>query len=146
MINEHDIKDMDDDGIMREHCWYPSYKESRLTKMTPAHMVKEFIEVTSQVPTKALYAGLIKEEFEEWYSANIHSDRAEELKELTDLVYVIFGYAEACGWDLMEAFRRVHVNNVGRCVQSDGSVQRNSSGKIIKNPAYPKVYLGDLVG
>ena len=68
-----------------------------------------------------------------------------ELKELADLVYVCYGYANACGYDLDEAIRRVHENNVGRCVQPDGSIKRREDGKILKNEDYPKVDLGDLV-
>jgi len=49
------------------------------------------------------------------------------------------------GYDLDEAVRRVHENNVGRCVQPDGSVKRREDGKIIKNKDYPKVNLTDLV-
>jgi predicted HAD superfamily Cof-like phosphohydrolase len=67
------------------------------------------------------------------------------LKELSDLVYVVFGLANAKGWDLMEAVRRVHANNMGRCMQPDGSVKRREDGKIIKNKDYPAVDLSDLV-
>jgi len=64
---------------------------------------------------------------------------------LADLVYVIYGFANAKGWDLDEAIRRVHVNNLGRCIQPDGTIQRRVDGKILKNKDYPKVNLEDLV-
>ncbi len=69
----------------------------------------------------------------------------EEMKELTDLVYVIYGYALAKGFNLEEAVRRVHKNNLGRCIQPDGSVQRRPDGKILKNKDYPKVSLEGLI-
>jgi len=68
-----------------------------------------------------------------------------ELKELSDLVYVIYGYANAKGWDLDEAIYRVHANNIGRCIQADGSIQRREDGKILRRKDYPKVELGDLL-
>jgi predicted HAD superfamily Cof-like phosphohydrolase len=69
----------------------------------------------------------------------------KDLKELADLVYVIYGYALAAGYNLDEAVERVHDNNLGRCVQPDGTVKRREDGKIIKNPDYPAVYLKDLI-
>jgi predicted HAD superfamily Cof-like phosphohydrolase len=58
---------------------------------------------------------------------------------------VIYGYANAKGWDLAEAVLRVHNNNVGRCIQPDGSIKRRADGKVMKNPDYPKPNLSDLV-
>jgi predicted HAD superfamily Cof-like phosphohydrolase len=108
-------------------------------------MVKEFAEKTEQEPQAFLYAALIGEEADEWRSEYLRDTKEEQLKELADLVYVIYGFANAKGWDLDEAVRRVHINNLGRCIQPDGSVQRRADGKILKNPDYPKVNLTDLV-
>ena len=116
----------------------------------PMAMVKEFSRIMGQAPDADLYATLIIEEFNEWYDElqwfNEHYvDTIEpQLKELADLLYVIYGYANAMGWDLDEALQRVHDNNVGRCVQPDGTVKRREDGKILKNKDYPKVDLGDL--
>jgi len=126
------------------------------TKTVP-EMVREFARTMGQEKNPILSESLIDEEYEEWsYEANLQSgevskhyseayDPAKELKELSDLVYVIYGYANARGWDLEESTRRVHENNMGRCIQPDGSIKRREDGKIEKNKAYPKVYLGDLV-
>lgn len=113
--------------------------------MTVPQMVKEFSVKTGQLPQPYLYAGLIAEEADEWRSEYQRDTGPEQLKELADLVYVIYGFANAKGWDLDEAVRRVHENNLGRCIQPDGSVQRRADGKILKNPDYPKVDLTDLV-
>jgi NTP pyrophosphatase (non-canonical NTP hydrolase) len=110
---------------------------------TVADMVGEFLEKTGQEPTPNLYISLISEEFDEFVDAIPFSE--EELKELADLVYVIYGYADACGYNLDEAVRRVHANNLGRCTQPDGTVKRREDGKILKNPEHPKVYLKDLL-
>jgi hypothetical protein len=115
-------------------------------------MVREFVTLTGQKPDPELSAKLIKEEFEEWDWERFLSvggeevyDPKRELKELADLLYVIYGYANVRGWDVEVAFRRVHDNNLGRCVQPDGTVKRREDGKIIKNPDYPAVYLEDLI-
>ena len=166
--------------------------------MSVRKMVNSFAEITGQEGTKQLYLTLIEEEYDEWKKEIGGHEPVRELKELSDLVYVIYGYARAVdfmlvpsveqltgdmaiqdtidlwleeygcgsarrehmllekvlgliynyaaykGWDLDEAVRRVHNNNVGRCVQPDGTVQRRTDGKIIKNETYPKVELGDL--
>jgi NTP pyrophosphatase (non-canonical NTP hydrolase) len=108
-------------------------------------MVKEFSRRTGQKGSPPLYAGLLQEEFDEWRSEYLRGTKEPQLKELADLVYVIYGYANAAGYNLDEAIKRVHYNNLGRCLQPDGSIKRRYDGKIEKNPLYPKVELGDLV-
>lgn len=132
MITDHDIRDMDTNGVMWEYYNSPLVSE----------MVKEFSEVLDQEPNPTLYQHLIFEEFEEFETAFYKED---ELKEMADLVYVVYGYANAKGYNLDEALRRVHANNLGRCIQPDGSILRREDGKIIKNKDYPKVMLDDLV-
>ena len=147
MITRQDIEDM---GY---EYYNPDYKTKvKLFNFTPMDMVQEFAEVMGQKPNAELYEKLVIEEFEEWFEIldciqcdELEDDTEYELKELSDLVYVIFGYANAIGWNLMEAIRRVHVNNMGRCMQPDGSVKRREDGKIIKNKDYPAVDLSDLV-
>jgi len=114
---------------------------------TPLEMVKEYAETSGQKPDSLLYADLINEEFNEWLDTWSYSlgDTAENLKELSDLVYVAYGYAGSRGWDLDEAVRRVHENNMGRMYQPDGTIKRREDGKILKNKDYPKVNLSDLV-
>jgi predicted HAD superfamily Cof-like phosphohydrolase len=139
------LNDTDLDAFGYDY-WVSDYKTKvRVQNMTPMSMVKEFSKKTEQVPQPYLYAGLIAEEADEWRSEYQRDTGVEQLKELADLVYVIYGFANAKGWDLDEAVRRVHLNNLGRCIQPDGSVQRRADGKIMKNPDYPKVDLTDLV-
>jgi len=120
-------------------------------KPTILDMVEEFRVTMGQDKDPCMSVQLIKEEYKEWIEAlNTLSDSTalddmKELKELADLVYVIYGYANSIGWDLDEAVRRVHQNNMGRCIQPDGTIKRREDGKIIKNPEYPKVNLEDLV-
>lgn len=124
--------------------YYSGVEPETRDHMTVSEMVQEFASVTGQTPTPSLYVKLIGEELDEWAKEGMRKSE-KDLKELSDLVYVIYGYANAMGYDLDEAVRRVHENNVGRCIQSDGSVKRRADGKIEKNKNYPKVRLGDLL-
>ena len=130
-------QDMEDLGV--------DYYTAPPAPKPPMAMVKEFSRIMGQAPDADLYATLIMEEFNEWQSEYFVGTPELELKELADLLYVIYGYANAMGWDLDEALQRVHDNNVGRCIQPDGTVKRREDGKILKNKDYPKVDLGDLV-
>lgn len=142
MLNETDLEAFES----LYGYWGSDYKtRTRVLNMTPMSMVKEFADRTGQKPEPYLYAGLIAEEADEWRSEYLRDTQEAQLKELADLVYVIYGFANAKGWDLDEAVRRIHINNVGRCIQPDGSVQRRADGKIMKNPDYPKVNLIDLI-
>lgn len=126
--------------------WTPEDEQLRKDHIgkSPLDMVKEFQEVTQQKSYPSLYVLLAQEEFMEWEEEGFVKGQ-KDLKELADLVYVLYGYANAMGYDLDEAFRRVHENNMGRMYQPDGTIKRREDGKIIKNKDYPKADLGDLV-
>jgi len=117
-------------------------QEYKALNPTPLDMVKEFSTKTEQEPDPSLYETLIKEEFQEFLTATTPE---EALKELSDLVYVCYGYALSKGWELNEAIKRVHENNLGRVVQPDGTIKRREDGKILKNKDHPKVVLKDLL-
>ena len=124
-------------------------KEGR-TKIRPSlmDMVEEFRSTAGQKKNPSTSVMLIKEEFQEWIeelNKLTSGSDAAELKELADLVYVIYGYANVMDWDLDEAIQRVHENNMGRMYQPDGTIKRNAHGKVEKNKDYPKVNLSDLV-
>ena len=92
---------------------------------------------------------LIEEEFNEVCDAaetlsRSLEDRENLLKELADLAYVIYGTAEAFGWDLDEAVKRVHESNMSK-LGADGKPIYRSDGKVLKGPNYKEPYLGDLV-
>ena len=125
-------------------------KQMTFLSNTPADMVAEYAEVTKQEGTETLYRRLIEEEYIELYEEMYTllrpvTDREAELKEMADLIYVLYGYARVKGYNLDKAVERVHKNNMGRMLQPDGTIKRREDGKIIKNPEYPRVYLGDLV-
>lgn len=135
MINNEDIEAFNETNSY--------YTVDGVIKSSIPSMVMSFMRKAQQEPDKDLYFRLVLEESDEWFRAE---SQAEELKELADLVYVIYGYAISNGWDLDEAIRRVHNNNMGRMTQPDGTIRRRLDGKIEKNPHYPKVDLSDLLG
>lgn len=139
MITHEDIEAFSDS--------YAYWTEPDNHYATPMEMVKYFKKFTGQDGTPQLYSRLIMEEYDEWKQEllQINGDRTSELKELADLVYVIYGYALSKGWNLDEALYRVHVNNVLRVTQPDGTIKRREDGKIMKRENAPKVRLDDLV-
>lgn len=142
MINNTDIEAFES----MYGYWGCDYStKAKVHNMTPMSMVKGFAEKTGQKPQPSLYASLIAEEADEWRSEYLRDTTDQQLKELADLVYVIYGFANAKGWDLDEAIRRVHQSNMGRVIQDDGSIKYRADGKVLKNPNAPKCDLSDLV-
>lgn len=87
---------------------------------------------------------LIAEEFEELRTAINNEPYENELKELADLVYVCFQFAENMEWDLEEALDRVHKSNMSK-LGLDGKPIRRADGKVLKGPQYQPPNLTDLV-
>ena len=98
-------------------------------------------------PDKAdMQLSLIREEYAELRDAHYDEDISDEatLKELADLVYVCYQYAENLEWDLNQALCRVHESNMSK-LGPDGKPIRRDDGKILKGPNYRPPYLSDLV-
>ena len=87
---------------------------------------------------------LIVEEVHEFIDAVEQESYENELKELADLVYVCFQFAENMEWDLEEALIRVHKSNMSK-LGLDGKPIRREDGKILKGPNYQPPKLDDLV-
>ncbi len=62
---------------------------------------------------------------------------------ISQLIYCLFGYADAMGWDLLEAFKRVHASNMSK-LGEDGKPIRRADGKVLKGPNYTLPDLEDL--
>ena len=69
---------------------------------------------------------------------------SEALKELADLVYVCYQYAENMGWFLDEALDRVHQSNMSK-LGKDGKPIYREDGKVLKGPDYEPPTLMDLI-
>jgi predicted HAD superfamily Cof-like phosphohydrolase len=93
---------------------------------------------------------LIVEEFKEFLDAEnqlllgFTINATDCLKELADLVYVCYQYAENLGWDLDEALNRVHRSNMSK-LGEDGEPVYREDGKVLKGPNYEPPNLSDLV-
>ena len=87
---------------------------------------------------------LIVEEYKEFVEAFNSKDYKEELKELADLVYVCFQFAENMEWDLEEVLDRVHKSNMSK-LGLDGKPIYRADGKVLKGPNYQPPTLTDLV-
>ena len=94
--------------------------------------------------------GLIVEEFKEFlestgflfrHGSNV---QVECLKELADLVYVCYQYAENMRWDLDKAIHLVHESNMSKLDEYGKPIFRED-GKVLKGPNYKPPNLADLV-
>ena len=100
-------------------------------------------------PSRAVQKELIVEEFKEFLQAEgmlfRHGRNAKEecLKELADLVYVCYQYAENMGWFLDEALDRVHQSNLSKLDEEGNPIYRED-GKVLKGPNYKPPTLEDL--
>jgi NTP pyrophosphatase (non-canonical NTP hydrolase) len=93
---------------------------------------------------RTMQRDLIVEEFKEFMYAATEESYESELKELADLVYVCFQYAENMEWDLETALNRVHESNLSK-LGLDNKPIRRSDGKVMKGPNYKPPNLSDLV-
>ena len=100
--------------------------------------------------TRSCQKDLIVEEFKEFLESEgmmfRHGYNAQEeaLKELADLVYVCYQYAENMNWFLDEALNRVHVSNMSK-LGEDGKPIYREDGKVLKGPGYKPPDLSDLI-
>lgn len=129
--------------------FYMYWTPEEINTMNVSKMVNHYQATAGQEPGEDLADtmwNLIQEEHTEWVNEASFGENPElELKELADLTYVIYGYARAMGWDLNEAIRRVHDNNMERMYQDNGRILYSETGKVIKNPNVEPVDLEDLI-
>jgi len=97
----------------------------------------------------ALRRRLVEEEYQEFLSAALEmpiftSDLENLLKEMVDLLYVIYGMAATFGWDIDTAFNRVHASNMSK-LGADGKPIYREDGKVLKSKNYIPPDLSDLV-
>ena len=124
-------------------------KKSFLSTQAKEFRSKYNLKNDSTRMTRARQKNLIVEEFKEFLQAEgmlfMHGrNHSEEcLKELADLVYVCYQYAENMGWFLDEAMNRVHESNMSK-LDEDGNPIYRDDGKVLKGPNYKPPDLSDL--
>ena len=125
-------------------------KKSFLSTQAKEFRNKYNIKNDATVPSRKYQKDLIVEEFNEFIQAEGMLFRhgrnfpQECLKELADLVYVCYQYAENMGWFLDEALDRVHKSNMSK-LGEDGKPIYREDGKVLKGPNYKPPELSDLV-
>ena len=124
-------------------------KKSFISTQAKEFRKKYNLKNDSTRPIRARQKELIVEEFKEFLEAEgmlfRHGRNAKEecLKELADLVYVCYQYAENMGWFLDEALDRVHKSNMSK-LGEDGKPIYREDGKVLKGPNYEPPNLEDL--
>ena len=125
-------------------------KTSFLSDQAKEFRKKYNLKSSADRQTRSVQHNLIVEEFKEFLQAEgmlfMHGRNHQEhaLKELADLVYVCYQYAENMSWFLDEALNRVHVSNMSK-LDEDGKPIYREDGKVLKGPNYAPPNLEDLI-
>ncbi len=124
-------------------------KKTFISEQAKEFRTKYQIKNSPLRPDRVRQKELIVEEFKEFLEADgmlfRHGKNVqyECLKELADLVYVCYQYAENMGWFLDEALHRVHQSNLSK-LGEDGKPIYREDGKVLKGPNYAPPNLEDL--
>ena len=125
-------------------------KKTFISEQAKEFRTKYNLKNGTNLKQRTYQKNLIVEEFKEFLEAegmlfrNNTNFPAEALKELADLVYVCYQYAENMGWFLDEALDRVHVSNMSK-LGEDGLPVYREDGKVLKGPNYQPPTLTDLI-
>lgn len=124
--------------------------KSKLSEQATEFRKSFQIRNSSSPASRTMQRTLIVEEFKEFLDAEnqlllgFTVNATDCLKELADLVYVCYQYAENLGWDLDEALNRVHQSNMSK-LDNNGEPIFREDGKVLKGPNYQPPNLKDLV-
>ena len=124
-------------------------KKTFISEQAKEFRTKYKLKNATDRSTRSYQKNLIVEEFKEFLEAEgflfMHGKNNQEnaLKELADLVYVCYQYAENMGWFLDEALHRVHKSNLSK-LGEDGEPIYREDGKVLKGPNYKTPSLEDL--
>ena len=125
-------------------------KKSFLSEQAKEFRTKYSLKNDHSRMTRSCQKDLIVDECKEFLEAEgmlfMHGRNHQEhaLKELADLVYVCYQYAENMGWFLDEALNRVHISNMSK-LDEDGKPIYREDGKVLKGPNYKPPSLTDLI-
>ena len=125
-------------------------KKTFISEQAKEFRTKYNLKSSRSKDKRSYQKNLIVEEFKEFLEAEGMLFRknttieSEALKELADLIYVCYQYAENMGWLLDEALDRVHLSNMSKLDEKGKPVYR-ADGKVLKGPNYKPPTLTDLV-
>ena len=124
-------------------------KKTFISEQAKEFRTKYKLKNSSTQGIRSYQKNLIVEEFKEFIEAegmlfrHGRNQKEECLKELADLVYVCYQFAENMGWFLDEALDRVHKSNMSK-LGDDGKPIYREDGKVLKGPNYKPPNLEDL--
>ena len=125
-------------------------KKTFISEQAKEFRTKYNLKSSRSKDKRSYQKNLIVEEFKEFLEAEGMLFRknttieSEALKELADLIYVCYQYAENMGWLLDEALDRVHLSNMSK-LDNEGKPIYREDGKVLKGPNYKPPTLTDLV-
>ena len=125
-------------------------KKTFISEQAKEFRTKYNLQSSRSKDKRSYQKNLIVEEFKEFLEAEGMLFRknatieSEALKELADLIYVCYQYAENMGWLLDEALDRVHLSNMSK-LDTEGKPIYREDGKVLKGPNYKPPTLTDLV-
>ena len=125
-------------------------KKTFISEQAKEFRTKYNLKSSRSKDKRSYQKNLIVEEFKEFLEAEGMLFRknatieSEALKELADLIYVCYQYAENMGWLLDEALDRVHLSNMSK-LDTEGKPIYREDGKVLKGPNYKPPTLTDLV-
>jgi len=130
-----------DTSLTRDH-YHPA--STSKTLQDQAVEFRQAYNLPGGTNQRGVQKSLIDEEWSEFHEAYHHEPPVNQLKELADLVYVCYQYAESQEWDLDEAMRRVHASNMSK-LGEDGKPIYRGDGKVLKGPNYAPPELNNLI-
>src|SRR5438034_10485198 len=124
--------------------------------MTPEQRaVKEFHEVMGMEDNKTptlvdgetagLRIAVIAEEFNELIHGVAKEDLVEIADALGDLLYVLYGAANAYGIDLEPVFNEIHRSNMKKVDPKTGKIRYRKDGKVLKPEGWEKPRLAPII-
>ena len=94
--------------------------------------------------TRELRKRLLNEEYQEYLLGEANNDLVEISDALADMLYIIYGTADAYGIPIDDIFAEVHDSNMSK-LGLDGKPIRREDGKILKGPNYFKPNIGKFL-
>lgn len=116
-------------------------------KSSAFESVKEFhekfglhVEENPTLPneqTRELRKKLLREEVDEYLEAEDNDDLTEMCRELSDVLYIVYGTAVSYGLPIDAMFREIHQSNMSK-LDKDGKPLIREDGKILKGENFKK--------
>jgi predicted HAD superfamily Cof-like phosphohydrolase len=90
---------------------------------------------------RKLRKDLLEEEYQEYLLGEENDDLVEIADALADMLYIIYGTADAYGIPIDDIFNEVHMSNMSKLGEDNRPIRRED-GKILKGPKYFKPDIG----